>query len=549
MAGHGIGLAGIPEVDTGVAAQNALVARAQGSLVPRQDQPPATTPQELGRRAAQPATAQPATARGGGRKPGTIDFEKDPLGSIGLILREAGAAIQNKPSPSAGVRSRQAGLELQAQGLRLKAASQTMSIAIKGMELASTIPPDKIQKFIADFQKNFGAEGFDVGSLIQDHYDGKLEGLLGAAKELRADPIAAAFFAQGEFGASSPKQLKDKIDRVLKLRDELRGKIISQRALAPGKVLEAGAIAEAKRPSFARIEAVAERRARGAASGAKFKRREVNLRDIQNDEIFSFVVNSPADEVRLDAMLSSKKFVKTSLDAKPQFQIVKEPVTDRSIVFNTITGRAEPLEDFFKRTGVTAEEGEAAGAPGVEAAPSSAESPRSGARLSEVLTGPAFFRQVKRAVGLTIGQIGEAFGTEAASFPELGTADTALGLFRNRMFSALRVKGQRLKIEAETLLELIPSSYAVLQSGPTVNRTLKELALRLNELRSEAERLSKSKRVPDDERSEARILAERLPNLIDDIFVTVKTPAELRNMPKGTTAFVLSEGGFFTRGK
>ena len=312
---------------------------------------------------------------------------------------------------------------------------------------------------------------------------------------------------------------------------------------------KAGAIEAAKRPSLERIEAEAERRERGKAAGAGFKRREVNLRDTQNDEIFSFVVDSPSAEVRLDAMLSSKRFVKTSLDAKPQFQIVNEPVTNRPIVFNLITGRAEPLEDFFKRTGVAAEEGETAGAPGVETVPPSAKKPRSGKRLSEVLKGPAFFRQVKRAIGLTIGQIGEAFRTEAASFPELGTADTALGLFRNRMFSALRVKGQRLKIEAETLLELIPSSYAVLQSGPAVNRTLKELALRLNELRAEAEGLSNNTRVPADEREEARILAERLPNLIDDIFLTVKTPDELLKMPKGTTAFVLSAGDFFTRGK
>ncbi len=243
MAGHGIGLAGIPEVDTGLAAQNALVAQAQGSLVPNQTRPVATTPQELGKRAGEPATAKPV-----GRKPGTIDFEKDPLGSIGLILREAGAALQNQPSPSAAVRKdakveerAQAGLALQAQGLRLKAASQGMASLLKAVELGRTIPPNELEKFFAQFGELFnikpigGSGGFDVAGLAKDILDGKRPGLEDQIKELQGDPITAAYVANLIGDTPSIDRMEKAIEGALKLKADLTGKVLEQKVLAPGK--------------------------------------------------------------------------------------------------------------------------------------------------------------------------------------------------------------------------------------------------------------------------------------------------------------------------
>ncbi len=253
MAGHGIGLAGIPEVDTGLAAQsvvaqNALVARAQGSLVPRQDQPAATTPVGLGQQAGQPATAQPATAQSADRKPGTIDFEKDPLGSIGLILREAGAALQDKPSPSAKVRKDakaderlRAGLALQAQGLRLKAASQGMASLLKAVELGRTLPPNELEKFFAEFGEIFnikpigGSGGFDVAGLAKDILEGKRPGLEDQIKELQSDPITAAYVANLIGDTPSIDRMEKAIEGALKLKADLVGKVLEQGVLAPGK--------------------------------------------------------------------------------------------------------------------------------------------------------------------------------------------------------------------------------------------------------------------------------------------------------------------------
>ncbi len=244
---RGLGLAGIPEIDTDLAAQNALVARAQGgSLVPRQDRPTATTPQELGKRAGEPATVKPTE-----RKPGTIDFEKDALGSIGVILREAGAALQNKPSPSVGVRETaeteerlRAGLELQAQGLRLKGASQAMASLLKAVELGRTIPPNELEKFFAGFGDIFniksigGGGGFDVAGLAKEILEGKRPGLEDQIKELQNDPITAAYVANLIGDSPSIDRMEKAIEGALKLKAELVGDVLKQKILAPGKAAQ-----------------------------------------------------------------------------------------------------------------------------------------------------------------------------------------------------------------------------------------------------------------------------------------------------------------------
>ncbi|MEE8607224.1 MAG: hypothetical protein V3S55_06460 [Nitrospiraceae bacterium] len=214
--------------------------------MPNQTRPAATTPQGLGQQAGQPATAaQPAPAQSPKRKPGTIDFEKDPLGSIGLILREAGAALQNKPSPSAAVRKDaqveerlRAGQELEATGLRIRIAAQAMKTFSQLVEAGEGLPPGALDSLFAKFGNVGGisrteaaAGGIDPVSLAKEVLEGKRPGLLATLRRLQDDPVTFAFVAD----ALGPNASIDEMEKLIKGALELKEKVSTEKALAPGK--------------------------------------------------------------------------------------------------------------------------------------------------------------------------------------------------------------------------------------------------------------------------------------------------------------------------
>ena len=232
---HGLGLH-TRELDTGQAAQDALVARAQGSLVPNQTRPAATTPVGAGQQAGQPATARPTRGFG---SPGIPSLEDDPLGAISFALREVGAALQGKKLPSEtareGANDREE-LGIRQQGLRLKGIGLGMKALKSGLEILDTIPNDQADAAIEQLTKSVQIPGFDMGAILKAHKEGVIEGFKARLDQIRNDPTSAAFLASiPDIETSSPKALNSAMGRVLKLRDDLIGEVAKQGALAPGK--------------------------------------------------------------------------------------------------------------------------------------------------------------------------------------------------------------------------------------------------------------------------------------------------------------------------
>ena len=230
---HGLGLS--RETNTAGAAENALVARAQGSLVPNQTRPTATTPVGVGQQAGQPATARPKRGFG---SPGIPSLEEDPLGAIFFALREVGAALQGKKLPSETAREgadAQEELELRQQGLRLKGIGLGMRALKSGLEILDTIPNDQADAAIEQLTKSVQIPGFDMGAILKAHKDGEIEGFRARLDQIRDDPTLAAYLANiPDIETSSPKALNSAMEKVIKLRDELVGAVAKQKALAPG---------------------------------------------------------------------------------------------------------------------------------------------------------------------------------------------------------------------------------------------------------------------------------------------------------------------------
>lgn len=168
---------------------------------------------KLDAQAPSPSARAPAAAGQGGE--GLSRFQKDPIGSIGLILASFGAGMNGQPNPMIALQAQEAD-QLAAQYRTAQLGLNVIEAATK--QLAGR-PPEQHEAIIADFDKRFSRAlgGMSVRPMLEGISNGQIKNAEAKIKLAR------------ELGLISPKVLEYYGNDVAGL-DKLLDTVISAKA-------------------------------------------------------------------------------------------------------------------------------------------------------------------------------------------------------------------------------------------------------------------------------------------------------------------------------
>lgn len=154
--------------------------------------PPAAAPAAPAPSLAQPAPA-PATAPAPQQPEPLIDFHKNPLGAIGLVLSSVAAGINGTDSPVEKLKQQ----KLEQQAMAYKTASLALDTVDKVAAFAAKLPENQRQAAIDDLDAKFAPAlgGFSIKTMVQPLVDGKIKNgaaKIAALKEMGLSPTALA---------------------------------------------------------------------------------------------------------------------------------------------------------------------------------------------------------------------------------------------------------------------------------------------------------------------------------------------------------------------
>lgn len=184
------------------------------------------SPADLAQRPAQaPAPAPAAKATGG-----VPQFDENPLAAIGLILQEVAAGIRGTGGPVAKANK----LAIQQQSLKLRKDAQTLNAIKFGAEQLKGMSGDEADALIATVE-NVVPEAAEVLRAMAKAGAEKSQALLEMFTE---NP--------GMFPGATDMAQRLGAERTMELFGPIAAALAEQKALTPGRVAEAGAIAEIK---------------------------------------------------------------------------------------------------------------------------------------------------------------------------------------------------------------------------------------------------------------------------------------------------------------
>lgn len=255
-AAPGIGMATVPpDVDPNLSPAIPGVVDAQG--VP-------TAP---------PPQAAPAPMSANDPNAPLIDFDKNPIGSIGLLLSAAGAGLEGKANPVDQMRKDR--LEQQAQ--QYKTAALAMDIVDKTSKFVSKMPADQRKHAIADLDSRFSGAlgGHSIApflTAITAGNEAEAAARMEALKSMNVSPQMMAYFSRDPDAAvkfidsynthqasrDTPGQKKEDAKAVAEGTNEAgAGKPMTPAEITANKIsaenaaTSAGSLAESKRHNAA----------------------------------------------------------------------------------------------------------------------------------------------------------------------------------------------------------------------------------------------------------------------------------------------------------
>lgn len=184
-AAPGIGLTASADNDGGLP-----VPDGSNVVQPQLTAPPALDPASLVKTTTPPAAPAPVA------EPPLIDFHKNPLGAIGLVLSSVAAGMNGTESPVAQLKQQ----KLQEQAQQYKTAALAMDVVEKTSTFVSKLPAGQRAAAIADLDKRFSPAlgGHSIGGFLTAITAGTAEksaATLQAIKELNVSPATMAYFS------------------------------------------------------------------------------------------------------------------------------------------------------------------------------------------------------------------------------------------------------------------------------------------------------------------------------------------------------------------